>query len=297
MSKRQLKKTIVAYMYLSPALILFLVFFAIPIIAIIVLSFTNYDMISPVKFVGLKNFKRLFMNDTRYIQILWNTLKYVLIFVPAHTVLGLLLALGINRKISSKLKSFYRTAIYFPVLVTTSAVSIVWIYIYDKEFGLINYFLGKFGVDRVAWLTSSKWVYFSIAIFGIWKYVGQPTIFYLIGLQNISPTILEAADIDGANSVQKLFKIILPMISPTMFFVVVMVFINTLQIFEAPYILTRGGPGDVTRSLNLYIYEFAYERYEFGYASTLSLSLFILILIATVVMFLIGKKFVYYGSE
>lgn len=296
--KKKNRDTLRAYIYLSPAILLFIVFFAIPIVAIIGLSFTEYNMISPPQFVGFKNYVRMLFEDNRYFPIVWNTFKYVLIFVPAHTVLGFLIALGINRKIPLRRKYFYRTVVYFPVLVTTSAVSIVWIYLYDKEFGLINYYLTKWtSMEGISWLTSSQWAYLAIAIFGIWKFVGQPTIYYLVGLQNLPSSVLEAADIDGANFIQKLFRVVLPMISPTIFFVVITVLINTLQIFEAPYILTKGGPNDVTRSLNLYIYEYANQTYELGYASTLALSLFVIILFLTFIMLIIGKKYVYYENE
>jgi len=294
---KKTKEILVAYGFLTPALIVFAVFFAIPIIAIITLSFTEYNMISPIRFVGLENFKRLFTEDKRYLKILFNTLRYVAIFLPGHLIIGFLLALGVNRKISPRWKYFYRTIIYFPVLVTTSAVSIVWIYIYDKEFGLLNYYLGKLGIEGISWLTSSKWAFLSIAIFGIWKFVGQPLIYYLVGLQNIPESLVEAALIDGANSFQSIIYITLPVISPTVFFVAITVMINTLQIFDAPYILTRGGPGDATRSLNLYIYEYAYEHYNMGYASTLALSLLVLILTMTLIMFLISRKYVHYEIE
>mgnify|MGYP000963475900 FL=1 len=233
---KKTKEILVAYGFLTPALIVFAIFFAIPIIAIITLSFTEYNMISPIRFVGLENFKRLFTEDKRYLKIFLNTLRYVAIFLPGHLIIGFLLALGVNRKISPGLKYFYRTIIYFPVLVTTSAVSIVWIYIYDKEFGLLNYYLGKLGIEGISWLTSSKWAFLSIAIFGIWKFVGQPLIYYLVGLQNIPESLVEAALIDGANSFQSIIYITLPVISPTVFFVAITVMINTLQIFDAPYI-------------------------------------------------------------
>jgi multiple sugar transport system permease protein len=275
---------------------LFFFFFLGPIIVVFLLSLTDYNILI-LKYIGLENFHKM-LSDLRFWKILLNTFKYVLIFVPAHMILGLFFALCINRKISNKLKYFYRTALYFPVLVTTSAVSIVWVYIYDTNFGMLNYYLETlFNIEPIAWLYSSKYVYISITIFGIWKFIGQPTIYYLVGLQSVPASILEAADIDGVNFFQKLFIIIIPMISPTIFFVAVTVMINTVQIFEAPYILTAGGPGDASRSLNLMIYESAYRENMFGYASALSLILFLIILMLTVGFFSIGRKYVYYETE
>lgn len=295
-SSKTWKDTAAGYLFLLPALLLFILFIGEPLVASIVLSFTEYNIITPFKFIGLDNIRQ-FLQDERIGLMYWNTLKYIVILVPMHVVLGLLLALGVTRNISNRWKYFYRTAFYFPVLVTSAAVAVAWSFIYDTNFGVLNYLLGLFGIDPVPWLQSPAWVYLAVAIYSFWKFVGNAFLYYVIGLQNIPANLYEAAHIDGANPFQSFFKITLPMLSPTIFFVTVTSLIGAMQIFDEPYLITKGGPGDASRSINMYIYETAFQQHSMGYASLVSLSLFLVILVVTLLQFGLSKRWVSYDQE
>ncbi len=296
-TKNNVKDTISAYLFLSPAIITFVLFVAGPVVlTVCYLCFTKYNIITPTEFVGLDNFIKLFDYPVTG-TIFKNTLKYVVVLVPLHVIIGLLLAIGVSKEVSGRLKYFFRTAIYFPSVVTTASVAIAWTYLYNKDFGVINYFLNRLGADSIPWLISTKWSIPAIAIFSIWKFVGTPFLYYLIGIQNIPDSFYEAATIDGANKLQTFFKITIPLLSPTIFFVITTTFIGAMQIFEEPFLLTNGGPGDSSRTIALFIYEKAFKSYQMGYASAIAVILFIIILLLTLIQFSLQKKWVNYDYE
>lgn len=296
MKNKTLKDAMAGYLFLLPALVVFAVFIAEPLIASFVLSFADYSIILPTEFIGWDNYVQFF-NDERLARVALNTLKFVLVLVPLHLVAGLLLALAVTKVASMKWKYLYRTAFYFPVLATTAAVAVAWVYMFDNNFGVLNYLLGLLGMDAVPWLNDPFWVYVSVAIFSLWKFVGNPFLYYLIGLQNIPKTMYEAAEIDGANKFQSFFKITLPMLTPTVFFVMVITLIGAIQIFDEPYLITGGGPGDASATISLYIFELAFETKTMGYASTVSLGLFAVIMAITVMQFRLSNRWVYYDQE
>jgi multiple sugar transport system permease protein len=293
---KKTKDIIVGYLFLAPALLLFLLFIAEPLLASVILSFTKYNVITPYKFIGLDNFRQFFQ-DERLGLVYWNTFKYMLILTPLHVILGLLLALAVQRKMAKGLKYFFRTVIYFPVLATSAAVAVAWSFIFNKDFGIMNYFLSLFGLEAIPWMQSPNWVFLAVAIYSFWKFIGNAFLYYFIGLQNIPETLYEAAEIDGANMMQRFIYITLPMLSPILFFVLVTTLIGTTQIFDEPYLITGGGPGDASRSVNMYIYEIAFQHHEMGYASTVSISLFLGILSITALQFAFSKKWVSYDQE
>jgi len=293
---RTLWDAVAGYTFLAPALLLFALFIAEPVVVSIYLCFTKYNVITPASWIGWDNFRQFFQ-DGRLLHMYGNTLKYVLILTPLHAILGLLLALAVNRKIAKGWKYFYRTVLYFPVLTTSAAVAVAWQFIFDTDFGILNYFLGLLGIDAIPWMQSPHWVYLAVAVYSFWKAIGTAFLFYFIGLQNIPVNLYEAAEIDGARPIQRFFSITLPMLSPTIFFVLVTTLIGTTQIFDEPYLITSGGPGDASRSVNMYIYEVAFQNQDMGYASTLSLSLFLIILLITVFQFSLSKKWVSYDQE
>jgi multiple sugar transport system permease protein len=268
----------------------------LPVFGTVIFSVTKYDIVRPAEFVGLENFKRFF-SDQRLHFIYGNTLKLAFILVAAHMVVGLLLALGVNRRINRFKKSFYRMFFFFPAIVTTASVAIAWQYMYSTDFGMINYFLGKIGIGKIPWLTSSRWTVQTIVIFSLWKFVGNSFIYYLIGLQSIDRVYYEAAQVEGANSWQVFFRITLPFLSPTVFFVMVNLMIGATQMFDEPFLITGGGPGDASRTVNLFLYETAYHSYDFGYASTVAVSLFLLILFMTLIQFKLSNRWVSYENE
>lgn len=273
-----------AWLFLLPSLIGFLCFVFVPLFIIFGISFTKYDVITPAVWNDFKNWIRLTI-DKRFVATLLNSVKFTLLLVPMHMIVSILLALGVNAMKSRRTVFAFRTIYYFPTLIATSSVAMVWTYIFNKDYGLLNYFLGVLGVGPIAWLKSSFWVYPATMIFSLWKFIGMYFLYFLIGLQGIDRTYLEAADIDGASTWQKLTHVTLPLLSPTIFFVMITQMIGTLQIFDEPYMLTNGGPGDASRSISMYIYNTAYNYNNFGYAAAISLVLLAIVLVITLIQF------------
>jgi multiple sugar transport system permease protein len=226
-----------------------------------------------------------------------NTAKFVVLLVPMHLLMGTLLALGVNTLTSRTGTYFYRTIFYFPTLVTSASVILGWRYMLSTDTGMINYYLGLLGIKAIPWLSSSFWVYPATMVFSLWKFVGTYFLYFFIGLQNIDQGVIEAAKIDGANSRQRLWNITLPMLSPTMFFVMVTQLIGCIQIFDEPFLLTGGGPGDASRSISLSIYETAYRSQLYGYASAIALVLMVIILAVTLIQMQTSNMWVNYDRE
>lgn len=288
------KETFVAYLFVAPALILFLLFVGYPLVASFYLMFCDYNLITSPQFVGLKNILK-FLGDKEVPLVMMSSLKLLLVLVPAHVILGLALACLVHRT-GKKMSTAYRIILYIPTIMTTVSVATAWSYLYDTDFGVINYFLEKLGIDKIPWLNSSVWAFWAIVIFSIWKFVGTPFLYYYIGLQNISTSLYEAAEIDGANRRQKFRYVTLPMLTPTIFMVVVLSMISYIQCFDEPYVLTQGGPGISTTTVSLYIYR-NFQAQNISYASILSVFLFVIIMIVTIIQFKISDKWVNYDTE
>ncbi|QEN08306.1 sugar ABC transporter permease [Oceanispirochaeta crateris] len=281
-----------AFLFLLPMALVFSIFLILPIIATFVFSFSNYDLLSPPSFVGLKNYISAFQ-DTRVMGIFLTTFKLAISLVLLHSIIGLLLALFVQ-SVSIKMQGFYRFILYTPVAITTASMAIAWKYIFNRDFGIMNWLLNIFNLEAIPWLTSSQYVFTSILIFSVWKFVGTSFLYFLIGLNGIPNDIYEASYIDGAGPIARFFRITLPMLTPTILFVVTVLFINTLQIFDEPFFLTNGGPGDASRTVNLFIYEVAFRRFDLGYSSALAVLLFLVILIISVSQNKFSNKWVNY---
>jgi multiple sugar transport system permease protein len=214
--------------------------------------------------------------------------------VPITTILALLLALLMNQKLRAI--TWYRTAFFMPVITSTVAVALVWSWIYAKDFGLLNYFLRFFGVEPIAWLTSSQWAMLAISIMAVWSNVGQGMIIFLAGLQAIPQSYYEAAEVDGANSWQRFYKITLPLITPSLFFYFVITMIDAFQMFEQIYVMTRGRPTNATFTIVYYIYRNAFRNFKMGYASTQAIVLFAIIMVLTLVYWRSQEKWVVYDN-
>jgi len=294
--KRAYSEAIQGYAFILPALVIFLFTIFTPLVGTAVLSFANFELIAKSKWVGLRNFAHL-VSDPRLGVIYGNTLRFVAILVPLHLVFGLLLALGVKSLADKRLISLYRTLFFFPVFVTTASVALAWLYMFSTSFGLFNYYLKLLGLQAVPWLNSPSMVYVAVAIFSLWKFVGNSFIYYLIGLQSIPITLYEAAKLDGASARRQFFRITLPLLTPTVFFVMTNLIIGAIQIFDEPYFITSGGPGDASRPIGLYIYETAFQYHNLSYGSTLALSLFLIILVVTLVQFSAQKRWVVYDNE
>ena len=236
-------ETIAGWLFATPALIGLLTFTALPIIASLILVFLHYDLLTPPKWAGIVNITRL-GSDTRMFTIYWNTLRLVIGATLLNNVLGLLLAVGVNRSMPSVLRYFLRTSIFFPVLTTTASLAVVWRFLLTQDRGVVNYLLGQIGLGPVPWLSSSNWALISAIIYDVWKSCGYLMVIYLAGLQGIPNSYYEAAQIDGANRLQLFRHITLPLISPTAFFAIVISLIGAFQIFDNVWVLTEGGPAD-----------------------------------------------------
>lgn len=287
------KRILVISIFLLPSMLGFIIFTGFPIISSFFISFTEWDLISSPKFIGLDNYIDL-LND----QAFWDALKHSLIFIagylPTVMVISLGVALMINQKI--KFKSFYRSAYFAPVVTSWVAVSLIWKWLLNPTYGLVNYFLSWFGIQGPAWLQDPNWAMVGIIITSVWKDIGFVMILFLAGLQGISETYYEAADIDGASSFKKFRHITLPLLAPTTFFVFVISLINSFQVFDQVMIMTEGGPAGSTTVMVQLIYNHAFRYFEMGYAAALSWVLFIIIFIITAIQLKLQKRWADYGQ-
>ena len=278
-------KKFIPYFLVAPYIFHFLLFVAFPVIFSIVLTFHQWNIISPMKYIGLANYTRLFQ-DKFFSQSLVNTLIFLIIHIPLQIIIALLLAETLNQKI--KFRGFFRAAFFLPVIVSGVVVTILWQQLYGFDTGLFNKILTAIGLGRIGWLVDPSWAMPSIAIMATWKNVGLYIILFLVGLQTVPVHYYEAADLEGATHWQKFFKITLPMINPTIFMVVVLSTIGGFSLFIEPYVMTGGGPLNSTLSAVLYIYKQGFFYYHMGYSATLGL--FFAVLILSVVA--VQKKFI-----
>lgn len=275
----------IAYLFLLPNYLIFGLFLLFPILWTVVMSFTDYNLFS-YEFIGVSNYVRLF-SDKVFLRSLTNTAVYSLFTIPVAMLLGLLLALALNRKFRSK--SFFRTVFYMPNVLSIVAVSMAWIYLYDTNSGILNHLLLALGLGKVPWLTNTNYAMMSVCVVGIWFTCGYNMVIFLSGMQSIPDYLYEAAEIDGANPWQKLVSITLPSLSPTTFFIFVMACINSFQVFGQVYILTSGGPSNSTTTIAHQIYKNAFELYKMGYASAEAVILMLLTLALTIVNLTVSK--------
>ncbi len=281
----KIKTKITPYLLVSPYLVHFMLFVAFPVVFSIVLTFHKWNIISPMEYIGLNNYIRLFKDEV-FFKSLINTLIFLVIHIPLQIIVALFLAEILNQKI--KFRGFFRAAFFLPVIVSGVVVTILWQQLYGFDTGLLNRLLVSIGLGKVGWLTDPNIAMPSIALMATWKNVGLYIVLFLVGLQTVPVQYYEAADIEGASKWQKFFKITLPMINPTIFMVVILSTIGGFSLFIEPYIMTGGGPLNSTISAVLYIYKQGFFYYHMGYSATLGL-FFALIIMAVVV---IQKKFV-----
>ncbi|MBK6621965.1 MAG: sugar ABC transporter permease [Saprospirales bacterium] len=258
----------------------FIPFVLFPVVFSIILTFHKWNIISPMEYVGLDNFFRLFQ-DRLFWKAILNTLLFLLVHIPLQIVVALALAYFLTQKIF--IRGFFRASFFLPVVISGVVVTILWQQLYGLESGLINRILISLGLGRVEWLTNWRVAMTSIAIMATWKNVGLYVILFLVGLQTVPTSYYEAADVEGATAWQKFRYITLPAINPTIFMVVILSTIGGFSLFIEPYIMTGGGPLNSTLSAMLYIYKQAFEYYHMGYSATLGLFFALLIMVVVVV--------------
>ncbi|PLR82551.1 carbohydrate ABC transporter permease [Bacillus sp. V33-4] len=273
--------------FLLPNLIGFLTFIVFPLLSSLAISFTNWDLISTMEFVGIDNYKHL-MADKEFWAAFTHTVTFIIGYLPLVMIFGLACALLLNRKV--KFRAFFRAAYFLPVVTSWVAVSLVWKWLFNPSYGLINYFLSFVGIEGLNWLQDENLAMPAIIITSVWKDIGFVMVLFLGGLQNISTSYYEAAEIDGANSWKKFWNITLPLLTPTTFFVTIISLINSFQVFDQVMIMTEGGPGGATNVLVQNIYNHAFRYFEMGYASAMSWILFIVIFVITLIQMKMQKR-------
>lgn len=274
--------------FLAPALIGFAVFIAYPLVASLYTSFTSWDLLGPMEWAGLTNYVRMFQDPTAA-KVFWNTVWFTLVTVPVLLVVPLLLAIALNQRIHGI--RFFRAAFFLPVISSMVAMSMVWQWMFNADFGLINWFLGLFGVQGPNWLTNENWALTAVMITSVWKNIGFNMMLFLAGLQGISRSYYEAAELDGAGWFQRLVSITIPSLSSTTLFVTVMTIINSFQVFDQVMVMTGGGPNRSSSVLVHYLYQNGFQFYDMGYASALGWGLTVFVLLLTMLQFRINRRF------
>lgn len=282
-----------AYAFILPTYIGFIIFIIGPMLMSFAISLFDWNLLTPPKFSGLSNFQHL-LADPRIGNVYLTTFKLALMIVPANMALGLGLAVLLDRKMPGLIRNFFKTSYFFPFVVSAVAVSIIWTFMFHRDLGPLNYYLGFLGIERINWLNSSTWSPFAIMIADVWRNVGFYVLVFLGGMQAIPRDFYEAAEVDGAGVWRQFRHITLPLLSPTVLFLAVISVIGALQIFEQPQILTGGGPGDATRTIVLYLYEQGFKFFNMGYASAIAISLFAIILVFTGLQLRLSRRWVFY---
>ena len=288
------REAILGWVMASPWIVGFLGFTLGPMLASLVLSAFEWDLISPAEFVGFGNYREFFVGDPLSLHSLRITLTYALMAIPLHLVLGIVLAMLLNANIKGQ--SFIRTIYYLPAVLAGVAVAMLWRWIFSPDFGLLNLFLSYIGIDGPNWLGNRTWVLPSFVLMSLWG-VGGGMVIYLAGLQGIPTELYEAVEIDGATALRKTLHITLPMLSPVIFFQLIMGVISSMQIFTQAFIMTNGGPANASLFYMLYLYRQAFEYRNMGYASVLAWILFLCILALTLLFFRSASAWVYYEAE
>lgn len=283
-------ETLSGFAFVAPNAIGFLLFSALPILVAILLSFTSWDLASSPSFVGLQNYSKAALDDLA-VKSLRNSLYYSFVAVPSGIFIAFWLALLMNRGLRGTI--VFRLIYFIPSITLGVAIAIVWRWLYHPDLGLFNHILSIFGIKGPNWLFSTAWAMPAVIIMSNWRGIGYAMIIFLAGLQGIPEEYYEAATIDGANDLQKLWYITLPLLSPTTFFVIVTSLIGAFQSFDQFYLLTNGGPAYATTTLVLYLYNNAFGFFKMGYAAALAVVLFILILILTIVQWRVSKRWVH----
>jgi multiple sugar transport system permease protein len=273
------QETIIGLLFILPSLIGFIIFYAIPAVRGVLISFTDWDLLTQARSVGLENYAKL-LQDPNF----WNSLKvtiyYVLLNIPIQTVLALVIATMMSRLTKSII---IRAIIILPWLMPGVVVGLLWLWLLDPTIGIINVALRELGIGTIPFLNVPKYAMPSIAMINIWQYVGYTALLLFAGLQAIPGSVYEAASIDGASEGQMFWKVTIPLLRPVLVFVLVTSIIGSFQIFDTVAITTKGGPVNATKVLNWYIYEQAFTRFNMGYATAISMILFLILIFISMI--------------
>ncbi len=290
--KKRVKKASLVLLFILPALIPLSLFWIWPMVKAIFMSFTDWDYMSSVyNIVGTENYKELF-SDSMFYDALKNTFIFTLGTLIPTIMGGLAIAIILKNKIKGA--TFYKAVIFSPWITPTVAISIVWSWIFEPRYGFANYVLQLFNIPKSQWLQSSSTAMLSVIIVTVWKWIGWTMVFYLVALEKVPKDLYEAAAIDGAGSWNKFISVTLPLISPTTFFLCIMLTINSLQAYDQIQVLTQGGPSGSTRTLLYLYYQTAFENFNIGQAAAMATVMLVIIGILSGIQFIASKKWVHY---
>jgi len=293
-SNHQARRNLVGWLFISPWLLGFHTFTAWPFLQSIYLSFTRYNIVTAPKWVGVANYRMLLTDDDLFWKSAWVTIKYACISVPLGIVGGVALALLLNANVKGI--AVFRTIFYLPSIVPTVATSVLFIWLLNPNIGLINKLLALVGIHGPSWLNTTPWAFYSLVLMALWG-VGGSMVIYLAGLKDIPSYLYEAATLDGAGSYLKMRFVTLPMMTPVIFFNLVMGIIGAFQTFTQAYVITpNGGPQDSTYFYSLYLYNRAWKYLDMGYASAMAWILFVVIIVLTAIVFKSRGRWVHYGG-
>lgn len=280
------------YLFVAPLIIGIVAFIFLPIAASLYMSFNKWDMVSPPELVGLKNYARLVSRDRLFWKVLGNTFKYAGWIIVPSVIFPLILAALLDRPI--RMRYLYRLAFFLPLVTSVVAVGLMFRWLYDGEFGLVNYTLSWVGIDGPNWLSDPFWAMPAVAMVTVWQGLGYNMVLYLAGLQGIPDHLHEAATIDGAGPFSRFFRITIPLLTPTMFFILVMSVIGTFQTFGLIYVMTQGGPINSTNVYIYYLWQMAFGSSKMGYASAMAWILAMVIFTITMIQVRLAKLWVHY---
>lgn len=279
------------YIMISPMVIGLGIFFYVALGASLVISFTRWDLLTDPEWVGIHNYSYLLHNEV-FRKTLQNTFVFSFLNVPLGMIVSLMLALALNTHI--RFRNVYRLIFFLPVLTMPVAISVVWKWIYNPDFGLLNQALREVGVERIRWLNDPSYAMWALVFMSVWMGSGYGMVILLAGLQNIPREYYEAAQMDGANSLRRFYHITLPLLTPTLFFILITSTISSLQVFDIVYTMTKGGPLNSTRTIVYTIYDDAFRFFRMGRATASAWVLFVIILGITIIQFRTQKRWVYY---
>jgi multiple sugar transport system permease protein len=282
-----------AMLLLAPTVLGVAVFTVIPIVGSFALAFFRWNIIDPPEFVGLDNFSEV-GRDPTVVTSFANTIVLMVGAVGLQLAIALLLATLLQAKMPHWLRLTFRSTFFFPLVLSAASVSVVMKYLFNEQFGVVNWVLGLIGVSPVSWLTSPFWAPITVILVYVWQQFGFTFLLFVGGLNNIPKEMYEAASLDGASGWKQMRAVTLPLLSPVLLVASVVAIINALQIFEQPFVMTAGGPGDATRTAVMVMYESGFERLDFGQASAIGAILFALILGVTALQFRLSRRFVFY---
>ncbi len=293
LTPRKRREALSFYIWISPWLIGFCIWLAWPLVQSLYLSFTNFRLLNAPQFTGLANLERLLKDD-----LFWKSLRITLLYVFGTVPIGNIFALAVAMVLAQKLRgvNVWRTIYFMPSVVSGVAVAVMWSFILNPDFGLVNILLDRLGIQGPGWIGSEDWALPSVVLIAWWTAIGTQMVIYLAGIKGIPQVLYEAAEIDGAGNWARFKNITLPMLSPTIFFNLIVGIIGAFQVFDVPYVLTDGGPNNATRVYIYGLYEQAFIFTNMGYASLMAWVLFLIILVLTVITFRISSRRVYYES-